>query len=293
MTAIRSDPPGPTSAITSADGMHGPEPISADPFTRLLEQHVAERTQELTTTNEALRVTLDELQRMNDRLRAVDELKSDLVAMVSHELKAPLTSILGYCSMLLRRWEDVSDERKMSFIGVIEQQSNRLSRLVHDLLEMSHIESGHLDTRMQPVGGRAFIDQVLARYPNHVDGLTIDVGHEICALADPEHLERVFINLLDNAKKYGKPPITVAACRDGDRVVLSVADEGPGVPEEFRPRLFEKFSHASAGSARKSGSIGLGLSIVRGLAQAMGGEVTYEPVAPTGARFSVFLRAAK
>ncbi|MFL6240511.1 MAG: protein kinase domain-containing protein [Actinomycetes bacterium] len=261
-------------------------------LTHSLEHRVTERTQELTTTNEALRVALDELQRVNDQLRVVDELKSDFVAMVSHELKSPLTSILGYCSMLMRRWDDVTVEQKVSFIGVIEGQAQRLSRLVHDLLEMSHIESGHLDTHLQPVAVRALVDDVLTGYPYAVEGLTIDIGDELRVKADPEHLQRVVINLLDNATKYGAPPITVRAHRDGADVLLAIQDKGPGVPEEFQPRLFEKFAQASAGSTRNSGSTGLGLSIVRGLAHAMGGEVSYQPVEPTGSRFIVRLPVA-
>jgi signal transduction histidine kinase len=156
---------------------------------------------------------------------------------------------------------------------------------------MSHIESGHLDTRMQPVRVRGLIDQVLSTYPTAVDGLTVDVADDVRAMADPEHLQRVFINLLDNANKYGAPPIAVTASQVGEDVLITIEDCGSGVPPEFVPRLFEKFAQASTGPTRKSGSTGLGLSIVRGLAEAMGGEVTYRPGEPTGSCFTVRLRA--
>jgi signal transduction histidine kinase/tetratricopeptide (TPR) repeat protein len=273
-------------ALENAEGF-----AEVQALTQSLEHRVAERTQELTTANDALRVALDELQRVNEQLVVVDELKSDFVAMVSHELKSPLTSILGYCSMLLRRWNDVTEEQKLDFVGVIEQQAQRLSRLVHDLLEMSHIESGHLETNIQPVGVRAVVDEVLSGYPGNLS-VHVDVPDELGAYADPEHLRRVLINLIDNAQKYGAPPVAVAGHQEGDTVVLSVTDAGEGVPEEFRTRLFEKFAQASSGSTRKSGSTGLGLSIVRGLAQAMGGDVHYEPAQPNGSRFIVRLPAA-
>jgi two-component system sensor kinase len=275
-------------ALENAEGF-----AEVQALTQSLENRVAERTQELTNTNEALRVALDELQRVNDQLRVIDELKSEFVAMVSHELKSPLTSILGYCSMLLRRWDAVTDEQKLSFIQVIEQQSQRLSKLVHDLLKMSHIESGHLDTHMQAVPVRELVDQVLDHYPTAAGQLAVDVDdEELRVAADPEHLQRVLINLLDNAQKYGAPPISLSAQRDGDTVVFVVTDAGPGVPEEFAPRLFEKFAQASAGSTRRSGSTGLGLSIVRGLVEAMGGVVSYQPGEPVGARFIVRLQVA-
>jgi two-component system sensor kinase len=274
-------------ALENAEGF-----AEVQALTHSLENRVVERTRELTNTNEALRLALDELQRVNDQLRVIDELKSDFVAMVSHELKSPLTSILGYCSMLLRRWDDIGSEQRLTFISVIEGQAQRLSKLVHDLLEMSHIESGHLETHMQPVHVRELVDHVLSTNPNTPAELTVDIDEHLAALADPEHLHRVVVNLLDNAQKYGAPPITVTAHRRDNDVYLVVADCGDGVPEAFVPRLFEKFAQASSGSTRKSGSTGLGLSIVRGLADAMGGAVHYEAGDPTGARFIVRLRAA-
>jgi signal transduction histidine kinase/serine/threonine protein kinase/tetratricopeptide (TPR) repeat protein len=274
-------------ALENAEGF-----AEVEALTHSLEQRVEERTQELTTTNDALRVALDELQRVNDQLRVVDELKSDFVAMVSHELKSPLTSILGYCSMLLRRWDDVTVEQRFNFVEVIEQQAQRLSKLVHDLLEMSHIESGHLDTRPQPVRLRELVHHVANSYATPLDGLIIDIADAVRAVADPEHLQRVVINLLDNAYKYGAAPVSVTASVADGQVRLVVADAGDGVPEEFRPRLFEKFAQASSGPTRQSGSTGLGLSIVRGLAQAMHGEVSFEPGDPTGSKFIVLLPAA-
>jgi signal transduction histidine kinase len=144
---------------------------------------------------------------------------------------------------------------------------------------------------LQPVRLRELIDQVVASYAHAPEELAIEIPDDVRATADPEHLRRVVINLLDNAYKYGAPPVRVTAWVDGGQVTLVVSDAGDGVPEEFRPRLFEKFAQASSGSTRQSGSTGLGLSIVRGLAQAMHGEVGYEPAVPTGSQFIVRLPA--
>jgi two-component system sensor kinase len=271
-------------ALENAEGF-----AKVEALTHSLEHRVEERTHELSASNIALRSALDELERVNEQLRAVDELKSDFVAMVSHELKSPLTSILGYCSMMLRRWDTVSEEQKLSFIEIINQQGQRLSRLVHDLLEMSRIESGYLETHLQPVRLRELIELTIGTYHTPIDGITIDVGVDVVVLADPDHLQRVLINLLDNAQKYGAPPVVVSAQRRPTRIELTVADQGPGVPDEFRERLFEKFAQASVGPTRRASGTGLGLSIVRGLARAMGGEVSYVPNTPSGSRFVIDL----
>src|SRR5437763_1020778 len=262
-------------ALENAEGFSEVQALSQS-----LERRVEERTAELSVANNALRSTLAELERANSELRRLDELKSDFVAMVSHELRSPLTSILGYCSTMMRHWDRVDDERKRSFIDIIERQSRRLSGLVNDLLEMSRIESGHLETKLQPLVMRGVLDELAAEYHDRIGDLRRNGDLEAAVLADVDHLHRVLINLLDNAIKYGAEPVTIAVERRADDVVLAVRDAGPGVAEEFRPRLFEKFAQASSGSTRKATGTGLGLSIVRGLVEAMGGAVAYEAPAP-------------
>jgi signal transduction histidine kinase len=259
-------------ALENAEGFAEVQALSQS-----LERRVDERTAELSVANSALRSTLVELERANSELRRLDELKSDFVAMVSHELRSPLTSILGYCSTMVRHWDRVDDERKRSFIDIIERQSRRLSGLVNDLLEMSRIESGHLETTLQPLALRPVLDDIAAEYHDRIAHLQLDGDVDASVLADGGHLHRVLINLLDNAIKYGAEPVRIEVRDADDAVLVAVRDGGPGVAEEFRPRLFEKFAQASAGSTRNATGTGLGLSIVQGLVEAMGGSVGYEP----------------
>jgi signal transduction histidine kinase len=142
---------------------------------------------------------------------------------------------------------------------------------------MSRIESGHIDTHLQPMRLAELLDELARDYSQRLPGLRVDGMVDASVVADPEHLRRVLINLLDNAIKYGAEPVTLDVTRGTATVRIGVRDSGPGVPEEFRPRLFEKFAQASSGSTRKATGTGLGLSIVRGLVDAMSGDVWYEP----------------
>jgi signal transduction histidine kinase len=213
--------------------------------------------------------------------------------MVSHELRSPLTSILGYCSTMMRHWDKVDDERKRSFIDIINRQSQRLSGLVNDLLEMSRIESGKLDTRLQPMPLRPLVEELAGDYRERIRELRVSGDVDAHVVADVEHLRRVLINLLDNAIKYGAPPVSIDVVAETDVVVVAVRDSGAGVDEEFRPRLFEKFAQASSGSTRNATGTGLGLSIVKGLVEAMSGEVVYEPPGARGGAFVVTLPRAR
>jgi two-component system sensor kinase len=259
-------------ALENADGFAEVQALSHS-----LERRVEERTTELSVANTALRSTLAELERVNHELRRLDELKSDFVAMVSHELRSPLTSIIGYCSTMMRHWDKVDDDRKKSFVDIVETQSRRLSGLVNDLLEMSRIESGHLETQLRPIVVGTLLDELVRDYADRIGALRVEGALSTEVMGDTDHLRRVLINLLDNAIKYGAEPVTVVVSEDANTARIAVRDSGEGVPEEFRPRLFEKFAQASSGSTRRASGTGLGLSIVRGLVDAMEGDVWYEP----------------
>jgi len=178
---------------------------------------------------------------------------------------------------MMRHWDKVDDERKRSFVEIIDRQSRRLSGLVNDLLEMSRIESGHLETQLRPMTVGPLLDELARDYSDRITALRVEGSPDVEVVADVDHLRRVLINLLDNAIKYGAEPVTVTVTEDASTARIAVRDSGAGVPEEFRSRLFEKFAQASAGSTRKASGTGLGLSIVRGLVDAMEGDVWYEP----------------
>lgn len=224
------------------------------------------------------------------RLEEADRLKSQFLSMASHELRTPLTSIQGFATTLQDHWNRLADPQKLELVKVIEEQGLRLGRLVDDLLTMSRIEAGALHTAPRPMPVKTFVDSTLKRFGS--DAVVLRCPDDLEVLADPDHLEQIVINFVSNASKYGAPPIEVAAMPQGNWVELRVCDQGAGVPEEFVPHLFERFSQASEGSRRSSVGTGLGLSIVQALARAQSGEVWYEPNSPRGSIFAVRLPRA-
>lgn len=226
-----------------------------------------------------------ELERVNDELRALNRSLRDFVAVASHDVRGPLTSILGLASTLVRRGELIPADKRDHFLGVIENQARHLGRMVDDLLTISRIEAGELDTHAEVVTLREAIDRVIEGFEDRASGIRIEVA-DVCAMVDPDHLQRILQNYLGNALKYGAPPVAVEARAAGEWVEVRVRDHGDGVPEELRPRLFGAFARGE----ESQGGTGLGLSIVRGLARANGGDAWYEPNSGGGSCFCVRLK---
>lgn len=220
----------------------------------------------------------EELERVNEELREAGVMKSDFVAMTSHELRTPLTSILGFTESLRAQRDRLTDEQRDRFIEGIDRQAKRLFRLVDDLMVAARLDAGSLGSASEDIEVRRFVDEALETlaYPDVV----LDVPDELRARVDPDHGRRMVVNLVRNAQKYGRPPITVAATVEDRDVVVSVSDEGPGVDPDFEDQLFQKFSRADVQASREQGGTGLGLAIVRGLAEVNGGRVSYTPVRP-------------
>lgn len=240
---------------------------------------------ELQRLNLALGDTNDELQAVNQSLR-------DFVAMASHDLRNPLTSILGWTSTLLNRWGSFDDAQRTNALKVIEENGHRLNRLVGDLLTISTIESGGLETHASIVDFRDAMESVMRSFSNHASEIEVKDSADLALLVDTDHLQRILTNYVGNALKYGKPPIEVEAHESEEWVEIRVRDLGPGVPAEFVPRLFGKFSRAEDANTRSKPGTGLGLSIVQGLVRANGGETWYEPNSPQGSCFALRLRKA-
>jgi len=238
---------------------------------------------ELQRLNLALETTNEELQEANQSLR-------DFVAMASHDLRSPLTAMLGWASTLVARWDGLKDENKRAAVETIEDNGRRLARLIDELLTISTIESGGLTTRAEIVGFREAIETVAATFSDGVSEITFDYPNGLALLVDSDHLQRILTNYVGNALKYGAPPIAVEAQEEAEWVEIRVRDEGPGVPEDFVPRLFGKFSRAEDDNTRSKPGTGLGLSIVEGLVKANGGETWYEPNHPQGSCFALRLR---
>lgn len=217
----------------------------------------------------------------NEQLRALDAAKDDFLRGVSHNLQTPLARIRAYADQLGR-------ERADRRLGVIVEQADRLSRMVRQLLTVSRLESGALKPQADVVALGPRVRRVWeALAAGEVPFRIEDRSEGWLAVADPDQLDQVLWALLDNATKHGRgAPVTVEIARESEagRLRLTVADEGPGVAEADRGRLFSRFAR---GSGTAEDGSGLGLYVSRELCRAMGGDLVLEP-SPRGARGAAF-----
>lgn len=254
---------------------------------------IAERvTADLYATSGQLEHANVELRRTNDELQAVNQTMRDFVAVASHDLRSPLTAILGFATALSQFWGQFEDAQKLDFIGSIQRQGENLSTIIEDLLTVSKIEAGALEVHPEVVRLGESIADATETFPARAADIDVSSPPDLAAVVDPEHLRRILVNFVGNALKYGVAPVAVEARGHDAWVEIRVRDCGSGVPEEFRPRLFGRFARSDAAKASGVTGTGLGLSIVQGLARANGGDVWYEPNVPHGSVFGVRLPVA-
>jgi PAS domain S-box-containing protein len=222
--------------------------------------------------------------------RLVEQLKSGFVSAVSHELRAPLTSIYGFAETLLREDVAFGDEERRTFLGYIATEAERLTGIVDALLSVARLESGDLQVQLAQTDLRDVVTDVVSSAQREVANgrrFVIDVPEEpLDATADREKVRQILANLVDNAVKFSPHggTVTVAARRTSDAVQVRVLDEGAGVPQGEHERIFRKFYRADA-AAPTTGGTGLGLFIARGLATAMGGRLWMDSETGHGASF--------
>jgi signal transduction histidine kinase len=272
---------------------------------RDLERRVGERTDTLARQAE-------DLAEANARLRELDSLKSGFLATVTHDLRTPLTSVLGFAKLTRRDFlkdfmpfSEVSDKlrhkgtRIAENLGIIEAEGARLTRLVNDFLDLSKIESGRLDWNDRVIDpcavARAAIDAVSGEYEqNQAMALVVDMPQRLPALRlDPDRLMQVLVNLLTNAVRHtGEGEVTLSArSLPGKLLELRVSDTGPGIADAERKRIFEKYHQAGRGDttpvARRG--TGLGLAICKHIVERYGGSIRAEARTPHGTAFVVEL----
>ncbi|HYP23265.1 MAG TPA: ATP-binding protein [Actinomycetota bacterium] len=226
-------------------------------------------------------------------LTEMNRLKDDFVAAVSHELRTPLTSIQGYIKTLLRPNVEFSPDDQRSFIEAVDRQSERLRRLIEDLLVVSRIESDSDKLLVTPVLlqklAHHVVDEFRARTGNRSFGFTFDSLLEVDT--DETKVHQVVSNFVDNALKYAPDgtTITIGGRVEGEHIVVSVADEGPGIPDIEQARIFDRFYQIDQSSTRAAGGTGLGLYICKKLAEAIGGDVMLEKSDETGSTFALWI----
>lgn len=227
---------------------------------------------------------------MTKRMKEIAQMKTDFVSVVSHELRTPLTSIIGSLDTVTR--PELSREASIDLIESARRQAGRLQRLIEDLLMVSRIDRQSVPVATESIKLLPYLHDVTSTVSH--DGLTISVEpSDLIITADPDHLGRVFINLVENARKYAPDsPVEIIARSVRSRVDIDVVDHGDGIPYDQQTRIFDRFTQIERSDTRTRGGTGLGLSIVKGLVEAMGGQVSVSDTPGGGATFTVSLPPA-
>ena len=220
----------------------------------------------------------DQLKGRNEKLQELEQSRLEFIASISHELRTPLTAVVGFASEMQDRIEDFNADELRQFAGVIAAQSNEVSGIVEDLLVITRAEAGHLAVTPSPVSLSAELKIVRGSMPNDRPDQRITLGlMDVVAWADPLRVRQIIRNLLSNAVRYGGNDVRVTVAAAGDEVTVIVSDDGPGVPDGDREMVFKAYGRSNL-SKSKPGSIGLGLTVSRYLAEAMEGSLEYDRV---------------
>ena len=233
-------------------------------------------------------------------LRQASESKTEFVSMVSHELRSPLTAILGFAKLLLRDQAGALSPVQREFLETIDRNANRLLHLVNDLLDISRIEAGRLQLRIQPFDLATVVESVVQALNTAAETRRITLRTEVpqglnSLLGDEERIAQVLSNLVSNAIKYGpeNAPVEIHVQRGDGEVTLQVADRGAGISPQDQERLFRKFSRLDNEVTRQTKGTGLGLAIARHLVEMHGGRIWVENRAGGGTLFCFSLPAGQ
>jgi Na+/proline symporter/nitrogen-specific signal transduction histidine kinase len=252
-------------------------------------------SRELEDKSQSLQQATDGLRRANEQLKSLDLLKDDFMSSVTHELRTPLTSIRALAE-LMRDDPEMDGAQRQQFIGIIVTETERLSRLVNQVLDMAKIESGHAEWVISGVDMDSLIRRAVVTTGELFHEKQIEVelalGADVAKLqADEDRLTQVMMNLLSNAAKFVPVPggrVQVGLQADALGLTVSVQDNGPGVPPEQQALIFEKFRQGGRADHRPQGT-GLGLPISRDIVAHFGGRLWLDSVGGRGAKFSFFL----
>ncbi len=288
-------------ALENAEGF-----ADIEALTRSLEQHVADRTAALTDANQELDRRLSELgeayareQEIIDRLRQLDQFKTELMAITAHDLRTPLAIIVGFASTLHDNADRLEPEQQQSLLQRIVVNTRRLSEFVENLLQFTRIESGELQIEFEPFDLVALVRRTVSEFEASEPQRRFEV--EVAdgvprARGDESRQWQILMNLLSNAVKYApeESPVTVGVRTvhrgDGTMIEVAVRDRGDGIPAAELPKLFGKFSRVdpagAASAAKKAMGTGLGLYICRSLVEAHGGEISVQSTVGAGTTFT-------
>lgn len=237
------------------------------------------------------------LRKKNKELKQLNEFRSNMIDTVSHEFRTPLTSIQGYTSRLLRQDIEIDEETKQKSLRVIKRQAERLKRMIEDILVIPDIEGERLNFNILPVSISTVIESSIMLVKNDSNKEIINniAGSQTLILADNDRIEQVFVNLIENAIKYGKDdsPITLDYEESEDKLIVSVKNDYDIIPREKLKTLFDKFTRVDDSTTRTTRGTGLGLFIVKGLVEAMNGEIRLYSNEECGFCVKVYLPISK
>ena len=229
------------------------------------------------------------------QLREIEQMKTDFVSTVSHELRTPLTSIRGSLGLVLATSNGEIGPKAMRLLNIASQNTDRLIRLINDILDIEKIEGGHVALRKEPSDVRAILRTTLTGVEGYATeagiALVLEPGDPVIATVDPDRLVQVFTNLVSNAIKFSPAgsAVRVALQTEADAVSITVRDQGPGIPAEFRHKIFGKFQQADLSDAKTKSGTGLGLAIARAIVAMHEGDIQFESDVGRGTTFTVTL----
>jgi two-component sensor histidine kinase len=220
-------------------------------------------------------------------LERADELKTNFIALASHELRTPVTTIHGLAATLNRHGVSLDQEQRRELREALERQAARMARLVDQLLDLSRLDADAVEINPERFNVRERLEEIVSAVAaERKNDVRIGAPDDLEASADLSALERIVGNLVTNALRYGEPPVEVRAEQLDRHLRVFVEDHGDGVPPQFVPELFERFTRSSG---ERAGGTGLGLAIARSYARAHNGDLVYEDAEPHGARFQLIL----
>ncbi|MDQ3068084.1 MAG: ATP-binding protein [Actinomycetota bacterium] len=225
-----------------------------------------------------------------ESLERADELKSEFVALAAHELRSPVGAIYGLSETIAERGAQLDPSQLAQLQDSLTTQIRHLRDLVEQLLDLSRLDADAVSINPQRVRVRDRLEEIARSVAPQSEQIGIEVDPALEVDVDVAALDRIVSNLVANACRYGRPPVVISADTQGGVLRVTVEDQGPGVPDEFVPQLFDRFAR-SAGSAATVAGTGLGLAIARSYARAHSGEVSYRHSAVGGAAFELTLPA--
>ncbi len=247
-------------------------------------------------THAELEQKTQRLEEASASLRRIDEMKSELISVVSHELRTPLTSIKAYTETLLDNVKNPSFVMHEKFLGIINEECDRLTRIVNDVLDLSRMDSGRRRLKSETVDLNRLLDEVIPTVAPQLLSKRLTVERSFAPglpplEADPDLLKQVLVNLINNAAKFSREasPITIHAVPAGERMQIVIEDHGMGIPPDKLGRVFERFYRVEEGGAEHVGGSGLGLAIVKSVVELHGGTIRVESELNQGSRFMLEL----